>query len=200
MSRSLEATRRLVRMSIFTALVIVLQVVATFVKIGPFSITLALTPIVVGAALYGPKAGAWLGGAFGAVTLVMAIAGADPGGAVLWNVSPFATVVLCLLKGSAAGWFSGLVYKAVSRKSLYGGVIAAAVVSPVVNTGIFLAAMSTIYRATLTTWATESGATLVYFVFIGLAGTNFLMELGVNGVLAPIVARIIRIGKEESRA
>ena len=58
MSNSTEKTRRLVGMSIFTALVIVLQIVATFVKIGAFPVTLTLVPIVIGGALYGRKAGA----------------------------------------------------------------------------------------------------------------------------------------------
>ena len=47
MSNSTEKTRRLVGMSIFTALVIVLQLVATFVKIGTFPVTLTLVPVVI---------------------------------------------------------------------------------------------------------------------------------------------------------
>ncbi|MFR5782120.1 MAG: ECF transporter S component, partial [Oscillospiraceae bacterium] len=84
MSNSTEKTRRLVGMSIFTALVIVLQLVATFVKIGTFPVTLTLVPVVIGAALYGAGVGAWLGFVFGAVVLVACIAGADQGGAILW--------------------------------------------------------------------------------------------------------------------
>lgn len=78
MSNSTEKTRRLVGLSIFTALVIVLQLVATFVKIGSFPVTLTLVPIVVGAALYGPRAGAWLGFVFGAVVLIACITGGGP--------------------------------------------------------------------------------------------------------------------------
>ena len=88
MSNSTEKTRRLVGMSIFTALVIVLQLVATFVKIGTFPVTLTLVPVVIGAALYGAGVGAWLGFVFGAVVLVACIAGADQGGAILWNLNP----------------------------------------------------------------------------------------------------------------
>lgn len=55
MSNSTEKTKRLVGLSIFTALVVVLQLVATFVKIGAFPVTLTLVPIVVGAAIYGTK-------------------------------------------------------------------------------------------------------------------------------------------------
>src|SRR5699024_7713117 len=137
MSNSTEKTRRLVGMSIFTALVIVLQLVATFVKIGTFPVTLTLVPVVIGAALYGAGVGAWPGFVFGAVVLVACIAGADQGGAILWNLNPLVTAALCLVKGAAAGWIAGLAFKALEKKAPTAGVICAAIASPVVNTGIF---------------------------------------------------------------
>lgn len=191
MSERTEKTRRLVGMSIFAALVVVLQVAATFIHVGPFPITLALTPIVVGAAVYGPKAGGGLGAVFGAVVLLMSAFGADPGGAILWNVNPPLTALLCLVKGAAAGWAAGAVYTAASRKSMTRGVVLAAAVSPIVNTGIFCAALALLYHGTLVSWA--AGANLVYYVFFGLTGVNFLVELAVNAALSPIVARIVRI-------
>ena len=76
--RASEKTRRLTGLALMTAIIVVLQVVASFVKFGPFTITLALAPILIGAALYGPKAGACLGGVFGAVVLLACILGWDP--------------------------------------------------------------------------------------------------------------------------
>ena len=43
--------RRLTGIAIFTALVVVLQLLGSFIKFGPFSVSLTLIPIVVGAAL-----------------------------------------------------------------------------------------------------------------------------------------------------
>lgn len=197
MTNGTDSTRRLVGMSIFAAMVVVLQIFATFVKFGPFSITLALAPIVVGAALYGPKAGAWLGTAFGAVVLIMCIMGADIGGSILWNVNPAVTAILCIVKGAAAGYISGLMYKALSGKSVTFRVIAAALCSPIVNTGIFILAMVFFYRTTLVEWA--GGSDLFIYVFSGLIGVNFLVELLVNTALAPVIARIIKIEKKGER-
>ena len=73
--RASEKTRRLTGLALMTAIIVVLQVVASFVKFGPFPITLALAPIIIGAALYGPKAGAYLGGVFGIVVLLACILG-----------------------------------------------------------------------------------------------------------------------------
>ena len=67
MASSRTNTRKLAALAIFTALIVVLQLVANVAKVGPVSITLSLVPIVVGAALYGVSAGAYLGGVFGLV-------------------------------------------------------------------------------------------------------------------------------------
>ena len=50
--RASEKTRRLTGLALMTAIIVVLQVVASFVTFGPFTITLALAPILIGAALY----------------------------------------------------------------------------------------------------------------------------------------------------
>ena len=50
---SLQKTRRMTGLAIFSAIIVVIQIVCTFVRFGPFSITLALAPIIIGTALYG---------------------------------------------------------------------------------------------------------------------------------------------------
>lgn len=193
MSDRTEKTRRMVGLSIFTALVIVLQYVASFIQPGGVSITLALTPIVVGAAMYGLGVGAWLGGVFGAVVLVSCITGVDLGGGTLWNLNPAVTGILCLAKGICAGLAASAVYRAVSRRGRgRAGVVCAAVVSPVVNTGMFILALVLFFYDTLTSWALGEGyENIVLYIFLGLAGVNFLIELGINLVLSPIVERVI---------
>ena len=63
------STRTLAGVALFTALVFALQFMGAAIRFGPFSITLTLIPIVVGAALYGSWAGAWLGFVFSMVVL-----------------------------------------------------------------------------------------------------------------------------------
>ena len=53
-----KKTKRVVGVGIFTAIVVVLQLLGSFIKFGTFSVSLVLIPIVVGAALYGIGAGA----------------------------------------------------------------------------------------------------------------------------------------------
>ena len=188
--RASAKTQRLTGLALFTGIIVVLQIVCTFVKFGPFTLTLAMVPIVVGAAVYGPKAGAYLGGVFGLVVVVASVTGADPGGYTFFTARPFVTIVLIMVKGIMAGLAAGAVYAALRRKSTMAGVIVAAVVSPVVNTGIFVAGVLLLYRDLL--MAMAGGTSVLFFALTVLIGVNFLVELAVDVVLIPVVARIIQ--------
>lgn len=186
-----QQTRRMAGLSILTALVIVLQLVSAFVRVGPFIFTLSLAPIIIGGALYGKKAGAWLGGVFGVVVLILCITNVDTGGGTLWNVNPFLTAALCLIKGAAAGWASAAVYGALSKKSSLGAVICAGVVAPVVNTGIFLIGLTVFFRSVLIDWAGIAGMNVTTYILVGMTGINFIVELVLNLVLSSVIERII---------
>ena len=192
--RASEKTRRLTGLALMTAIIVVLQVVASFVKFGPFPITLALAPIIIGAALYGPKAGAYLGGVFGIVVLLACILGWDSGGSILWNANPFLTAVICLGKGILSGLCAGLVYRAVagsgrSHGRMLGGSILAGIVSPVVNTGLFCLCLTLLFHDILLSWA--GGTEVVYYILFILTGINFLVELAVNLVLSTVIVRVV---------
>lgn len=188
------STRRLTGLAIFTALIIVLQVICTFVRFGPFSITLALAPMIIGAAMYGRKAGAYLGFVFGLVVLVTGLMGWD-GGVVMLLLSQNAIgcVLICLVKGAAAGWLAGVIYEWLSKKNDLAAVVTAGVVCPVVNTGLFIVGMLVFFMSTLESWA--SGEAMLYYIIFGLTGINFVIELAVNMVLASGITRIIHAGK-----
>ncbi len=185
-------TQRMVGMAIFTAIIVVLQFTASLLlRFANFPISLVLVPIVVGTAVYGPRAGAWFGGVFGAVVLIAVVTGLDLGGNMLWLANPFMTILLCLVKGIAAGLASGLVYAAIVKKAPYIGVIAAAVVCPIVNTGIFCVSMVLFFHDTLVSWA--AGTEVFYYMIFTLVGINFLIEFALNLVLCPTIARIIKL-------
>jgi|GEM_PF-20594 len=103
-SRSRFNVRTLVGLGLLTAIVIVLQFIGAAIRFGTFSVSLVLMPIVVGAALYGVGAGAWLGLVFGVVVLLSGDAN------TFLAINPFGTVVTVILKGVLAGTVSGLVY------------------------------------------------------------------------------------------
>lgn len=183
----------MVGVALLTAIVVVLQLVGSFIRFGQFSISLVLIPIVVGTALYGCKGGTWLGLVFGITVLVSGDA------ALFLNVNIAGTIITVLLKGILAGLISGLVYKALEKKNQYLGVVVAAVVCPLVNTGVFLLGCSLFFMDFITQMAEESGlgSAVGTFMIVGLVGLNFVFELVVNMVLSPVIVRVVNIGKKE---
>ena len=141
-----QKINRMVGIAVLAALVVVLQLLSSVIKIGTVSITLTLIPIVVGAAFYGPGAGAILGTVFGLVVYINSATGADYGGNMVFLANPFLCAVVCIGKGTLSGWCAGLVYRLVARKDAALGrnavaVLLAAITAPVVNTGVFLLGM-----------------------------------------------------------
>ena len=191
MQNNTGKTRKLTGIAIFTAIVIVLQPLGSFIRFGPFSISLVLIPIVVGAAMYGTAAGAWLGFIFGLVVLLSGDAAAFLG------VNALGTIITVIAKGTLAGLCAGLVFRALVKTNTYVAVIVSAVVCPVVNTGVFLLGCLLFFMETINGWAAEAHfANAGAYMIVGLVGLNFEFELLVNVILSPVIVRIISIGKK----
>ena len=185
--------RKLVGTAILTAVVLSLQLVLGSVKFGPFNITFTLVPIILGAVLYGPLSAAFLGAVFGLTVCFSVISGNDAGGFVLFSQRPIITLLLCLVKSTAAGYLAGLLAK---RKS---AVYLSAAVAPLVNTGIFILGLVVFFRDTLVLWANGEEA-VMQFILFSILGVNFLAELLLNLLLVPVILRIlagVRFTKDE---
>ncbi len=178
------SAKRVTGMAVLLALVIVLQLLGGYFKIGATSLSFVLVPIVLGGILYGIFVGAFLGFAFGVVVLLQGITGVDFFTMTLFQDHPVYTSLLCIVKGSVAGALAGLTYKLLSKKNSYAGVITAAAVAPVINTGLFILGALAFLQDTLKANFVD-GQTVIYFLIIGCAGINFIVELIINLVCAP---------------
>lgn len=186
---------KMVQVSILMAIIVVLQLLSYIIKIGTFNLSLVLIPIVVGAVLYGPKVGAFLGSVFGVVVVICCASGADVGGNILWNANPLLTAAICIVKGCAAGFVAGLIAKAFQNSRVpYVGIALAAIAAPVVNTGLFLLGLSTCFYPILVAWA--GGQEILYYVVFGLVGINFIIEFALNAILSPTVTAIVKAVKK----
>ena len=187
-SRS-EKVRQLTLAAMLTAIVVVLQLLGSFIRFGTFSISLVLIPIVIGASLLGWQIGAWLGFVFSVVVLLSGDA------APFMAVNAFGTIVTVLVKGTLAGLFSGLIYRALAEKGHpLLAVYAAAIVCPIVNTGVFLIGCRLFFWETIRSWGDAAGFKNVgAYVVGGLVGFNFLFELLFNVVLSPVIVRLVQI-------
>ncbi len=184
--------KKLVGLATLTALVVGLQFLSNYVSFGSVSITLALIPIAVGAVLYGPLAGLFLGAVMGAIVLA-----APSTIAVFMPINLPLTILLCLVKTGVAGLAAGYVFKLFAyfakkqndvkkKKILFAaGIISAALVIPVINTGLF------IVGAVL--WFSEPfGGTFAGIVSAVLT-INFVIEFSVSVVLSPALVTLVSV-------
>ena len=190
-----EKVKRMVIMALLMAMVVVLQLLSAAIPpIGGFSISLVLIPIVLGAAVYGIRAGALLGATFGVVVAINCITGAEAGGAMVFQANPVLCVLVVLSKGILAGVASGAVYRLLSKVNPYLAMVAAAIICPVVNTGVFIAAMLLFFIDVLAAWA--GGGDIIGYVLSGLVLANFVPELIINVVFSPAGQRIVKTVKK----
>ena len=189
MNRNQTNIMKITGLGLLTAMVIVLQMLGSFIHFGMFSISLVLIPIVVGTALFGIVGGSWLGFVFGLTVLLTGDANA------FLAISVPGTVITVLCKGTFAGLASGLVYRMLEKKGTLIATVAAAIVCPIVNTGIFVLGCILFFMDTITAWA--NGANIAIYMIFGLGVINFIPELLINLVLSPAVVQVINIGKKK---
>ena len=189
---SKQRTLRLVQLAILLALVIVLQQFGSGIKVGPTSFSLVLIPIALGGMLLGPGAGAFLGLVFGIIVFLAGVTGQDVFTQILFQDHPFLTALTCLGKGAAAGFGAGLVYKLVAPKNRIVAGFLSAAMTPILNTGLFILG-GLLMSDTLSANFVADGMTVVYFLVIGCAGLNFIVEFLVNLVVAPGLNMVVDV-------
>lgn len=101
------------------ALLVAVELVMTYtplgyLHVGPLSITFLMIPVVLGAILIGPAAGAVLGGVFGLTSFAQCF-GAEAFGVVLLGISPLRTFLVCVPTRILAGWLPGLIFQAIYK-------------------------------------------------------------------------------------
>ena len=180
--------RQMAGIAIMSAIVVVLQLLGSFIKLGPMvSVSLVQIPIVVGAALYGPSAGAVLGGVFGFVVLL------QPDTAFFYGINFLGTVLTVMVKGTMEGYLSGLTYRALAAKNPWLGVALAAAVAPLVNTGLFSLGSRLFFWEAFAEMGNGNALMVLLTVMIGF---NFIAEFAVNVLCAPVILRIIHAVKK----
>lgn len=175
--------RNIPYIAILAAIEIVLQFIGNNIAFGPVSINLSLIPMALGAILFGPWCGLFLG-LLNSIFVLMA-----PSTMLFYNISVMGTFVTVLVKSSAAGFIGGLIYMALKKKNLLATIVTS-ISLPVINTGLFVVGSLLFFRGFLE--ENVGTFTNIYeFLFIGMIGWNFIFELGTSIVLVYPIYRII---------
>lgn len=187
-------TQDLVLLAILSAIVAVLAYYGGFIKIGGLaSISLTLIPVVIGAALCGPLAGAWLGGVAGIMFF------ATPDAAFWLGLSVPGTIITVMVKGVLSGLCAGLVFKFLNRFNRYLAVVFSAIVCPVVNTGIFLLGSFVFFMDAVSSGAAENGISIGMYLIVFFVGLNFVFELIANIAVSPAIVRILDVTRKNNK-
>lgn len=178
-------TKQITGAAVLSAVEIVLIVMSNYVAIGPVNLNLSLVPIAVGAMLYGPLVGGFLGLINGAITLI------SPSTlAVFMPISPIGTVLVCLLKTGLAGLIAGFVFKLFKNHKVVGTFIASILV-PIINTGLFCLGSYLFFTTWLNAGAVGYDNTFMFLLF-AVIGWNFLIEMAIPLILSPTIYGIVR--------
>ncbi len=188
-----EKTRNMVELAVIAALVIVVQATCStlsFFNIIAFS--LALIPLVIGAAKHGPLAGMVLGAILGLVNFIATFF--NPFLMVLFNSSPVLYIIVCFGKTMLAGAVAGWIYMPFRTKRTLLGSILASVATPIVNTGVFFVFMALFFQDALVEASNGAAAgNVIYFIIVYVITANFFIEFGANIIFCPAIDRIMRV-------
>ena len=177
-------SRTIAEISIFSAIIIVLQLLATYIKIGSFSINLTLIPIIVAGCVYGESIGTLMGLVSATIIIIMVLTGGDPSGATMLSYNPLATIAAVYVKGALSGFIPSYIYRKLENKNQKLAVMLSAASCPIINTFTF-----TIFLILF--FDTPIKALIGYFLT-----TNFVIELVINLLVAPRLTGLIKHNKE----
>ncbi len=199
--RSFFTAKNISYLAVLVALVAVLQCFGGNIKIAGLSLNLALVPIALGAILFGPLVGSILGFICGLIVTIYGVSGSEPFTFFLFGQSPVITVLLCLVKTTAAGAVAGWIYRLIAKKSKIAAVFVASALVPIVNTGIFSIGCFIVYDDILAFLQSAgldmSGMSAAYVVFVVVITWNFFIELLTSLLLAPAVATVTRVVEKQ---
>ena len=187
--RRLFNTRTIAATGIITGVEIILQIIGNYINPGFANINLSLIPIAIGAILYGPIVGGFLGFVCGVMVLI-----SPSTMQVFFSISPVGTIFACILKTTLAGVVAGLVMKLFKgEKKIYGAILASILV-PVINTGIFSIFAVLFFKPlldSLVASSPEQYSNIGVALIVGLIGINFILEVISTVILTPSLYKII---------
>ena len=189
-----NGTRNIVITGLLLALEIVFQILGNYFQIGLVNINLTLITVVLAGVLCGPMSAAILGFFNGVMALF-----APATLAVFIPISPYGTIVVCLMKCTIAGIAASYVYKLLKTKNKLVALVTASAIVPILNTGIFCLGCLLFFRPFLESGVNETFPNTAAFLVFGVIGWNFILELVSTMVLSPTVGMIL-LKREEKKS
>ncbi len=188
-----ERTVYLTQLGLLLAVVVVLQYIGNFIPVVA-GINLTLIPIVVGAALLGPTGGLILGLACGLMTLFTPMAQG------IMSYSPLMALLICFGKTGLAGFAAGWLYRWIAKKNRHVGIVVASVVTPIINTGVFVLGCSLLVDYFIGNpeggfGVIAAGTSAVAFMgmICVMIAPNFIIEFLINAIASTAIYQVVKV-------
>jgi uncharacterized membrane protein len=198
MSKSAKTARilRLTQLSVLVALLLIFGFTSIgYIKIGVIEITLNIIPVAIGAIVLGPSAGAICGAVFGLTSFWQAISGMSAFGAMLVNVSPVLTFILCFAPRILEGLFTGLIFKGLSKVSKTNSLPCAisGLACPILNTLMFVGLFILLFGKTdvFASLYGQSAASNIVSFFAWFVGLNGVVEAIAGFVISAAISKAL---------
>ncbi len=196
---------KFVQLAVLAAIVVVMSFTPLgYLKIGPLSIALVIIPVVTGAIVLGPGAGAFMGLVFGVTSFAQCF-GMDAFGTTLCSINPFFTFIMCIPTRVLAGFLCGLIFKGMSKglkgKSAEASYPVAAVSGPIFNTLFFMSCLVLLFGKTefIQNMMASSGAENLLMFFVLMIGVNGLVEIASCLVVASALSKALNVANKKMR-
>lgn len=161
-----------------------------FLKIGIVEITFNMIPVVIGAIVIGPAAGAFLGALFGAASFWQCF-GQSTFGTLLFGVNPFFTVLICFVPRILAGLLPGLIFHAMTKKKdNIAAYFVSAAVGSLTNTVLFVGGFCLLFKDTMLGMASDNGLSPLAFIATAFL-LNAAVELVANTAIVAAVSKAV---------
>ena len=196
-SFSRQKLSRMVQLALLSAIILVMAFTPLgYLKIGVLSITFITIPVVVGAILLGPGAGAFLGGVFGLTSFVQCF-GMDEFGTTLFGINPVFTFIMCVVARILMGFLTGLIFQALYKvdKTQIWCFAAASLSGAVLNTALFMGCLVLFFGRSdyILNMQSTMGVSSVMGFLVVMVGLNGILEAAVCLVAGGAIAKALHV-------
>lgn len=194
-TRLTDKTRRLVYMAILIAIILVMAFTPLgYLKTAGLEITFIQVPVIVGAILMGPTAGAILGGVFGLTSFIQCF-GLSAFGAALLEINAVCTFILCFFSRVLMGWLTGLIFRALQKvdRTKFVSYAVTSLAAPILNTVFFVGGMILLFGSSsyIQGLMAEAGAANLLSFAVAFVALNGVIEAAACFLLGTAISKAL---------
>lgn len=186
--------RKLAFVGMLTAIIFVMAFTPLgYLKTGGLSITFLIVPVALGAVLFGPSAGAFLGGVFGITSFIQCF-GLEPFGTTLMGIQPFFTFLTCMVPRILTGLLVGYIFRALQKldKTRILSYAGACLSGALLNTLFFMTCLVLFFWNTDFIQGMSAGANVFAFV-VAFVGINGVVEAVACFLIGTVLTKVLSV-------